>query len=121
MRTLRPGGRGGPPALLGVSPAQAQWRPPRRGGGSPARDSPTGSEGDWEERGQRRACHGDPRCETASVAPGDSEGDRPCQRPGRRRQLRWGDPRCSSPEEGGQKGGSPDLAPPLACYRGGGE
>lgn len=77
------------------------------------RDSPSGTEGDWEERGQREACHGDPRYETALVASGDSEGDRKCQRPGPRRQLRWGDPRCSSPEEGGGKGGSPDLAPPL--------
>lgn len=77
------------------------------------RDSPTGSEGDWEKRGQWRACHGDPSYETALVASGDSEGGRKCQRPAPRRELRLGDPRCSSPGEGGQKGGSPDLAPPL--------
>lgn len=85
----------------------------RRGGGSPVRDSPTGTEGDCERRGQQAACHGDPTYDQTLVAAGDSEGDRTCQRPGPQGQLRCGDPRCSSPGEGGQKGGSPALAPPL--------
>lgn len=85
------------------------------------RDSPTGTEGDWEEREQRGACHGDPSCEEALVASGDSEGDRKCQRPGPRRRLRWGIPAALALGREGRKEGALISPRPWACSRGGGE
>lgn len=86
------------------------------------RDSPTGTEGDWERRGQQAACHGDPTYGQTLVASGDSEGDRTCQR------LR--DPSASFAagipaalvlgREGKKEGALLSLRP-WACYRGGGE
>lgn len=85
------------------------------------RGSPSGTEGDWEERGQREACHGDPRYETALVASGDSEGDRKCQRRDPGASSAGGIPAALVLRREGEKEGAPISPRPWACYRGGGE